>query len=155
MEIKKVWSINCPLCWKSKWRRCPHGWGIDLCGSSSCLEGLRSLLNNEGILTLPMFLLSDGSLIQMWSASFAWWCRVLLALSIIVKSLSSASGCFVEMWWFLMALVVWFLWIWNSFFQGPGGFTYVFSCAVVSWAFPVVDYISFLCIWNWIFRMHE
>ena len=26
--------------------------------------------------------------------------------SIIVKSLSSAFGCFVEMWWFLMALVV-------------------------------------------------
>ena len=43
----------------------PHGWGIELCGSSSCLEGLRSLLNTEGILTLPMFVLSDGSLIQM------------------------------------------------------------------------------------------
>ena len=39
------------------------GGGIELCGSSSCLEGLRSLLNTEGILTLPMFLLSDGSLI--------------------------------------------------------------------------------------------
>ena len=88
----------------------PLGWGIELCGSSSCLAGLRSLLNTEGILTLPMFLLSDGSLIQMWSASFAWWCRVLLSLSIIVKSLSSAFGCFVEMQWFLMALVVWFLW---------------------------------------------
>ena len=70
------------------------------------LEGLRSLLNTEGILTLPMFLLSDGSLIWMWSASFAQWCRVLLSLSIIVKSLSSAFGCFVEMWWFLMALVI-------------------------------------------------
>ena len=33
----------------------PHGWGIELCGSFSCLEGLRSLLNTEGILTLPMF----------------------------------------------------------------------------------------------------
>ena len=33
--------------------------------SSSCLEALRSLLNTEGILTLPKFLLSDGSLIQM------------------------------------------------------------------------------------------
>ena len=43
----------------------PLGWGIELCGSSSCLEGLRSLLNTEGILTVPMFLLSDGSLIQM------------------------------------------------------------------------------------------
>ena len=43
----------------------PLGWGIELCGSSSCLGGLRSLLNTVGILTLPMFLLSDGSLIQM------------------------------------------------------------------------------------------
>ena len=34
-------------------------WGIELCGSSSCLEGLRSLLNTEGILTLPMFLLKQ------------------------------------------------------------------------------------------------
>ena len=41
----------------------PLGWGIELCGSSCCLGGLRSLLNTEGILTLPMFLLSDGSLI--------------------------------------------------------------------------------------------
>ena len=40
----------------------PLGWGNR---SSSCLGGLRSLLNTEGILTLPMFLLSDGSLIQM------------------------------------------------------------------------------------------
>ena len=39
------------------------GGGIELCGSSSCVGGLRSLLNTEGILTLPMFLLSDGSLI--------------------------------------------------------------------------------------------
>ena len=43
----------------------PLGWGIELCGSSSCLGGLRSLLNTEAILTLPMFLLSDESLIQM------------------------------------------------------------------------------------------
>ena len=43
----------------------PLGWGVELCGSSSCLEGLRSLLNTEGILTLLMFLLSDGFLIQM------------------------------------------------------------------------------------------
>ena len=41
----------------------PLGGGIELCGSSSCLGGLRSLLNMEGILTLPMFLLSNGSLI--------------------------------------------------------------------------------------------
>ena len=43
----------------------PWGGGIELCGSSSCLEGLRILLNTEGILTLPMFPLSDGSLMQM------------------------------------------------------------------------------------------
>ena len=88
------------LCWKTKSRRCSPWVGIELCGSSSCLGSLRSLLNTKGILTLPMFLLSDGSLTQMWSASFAWWCRVLLSLSIIVKSSSSAFGCFVEMWWF-------------------------------------------------------
>ena len=41
----------------------PLGGGIELCGSPSCLEGLRCLLNTEGILTLPIFLLSDGSLI--------------------------------------------------------------------------------------------
>ena len=102
MEIKKVWSVNCLLCWKTKWRRFPLGWGIELYGSSSCLWGLRSLLNTEVILTLSMFLLSDGSLIQIWSASFAQWCRVLLSLSIIVKSLSSAFGCLWRcggFWW--------------------------------------------------------
>ena len=41
----------------------PLGGGIELYGGSSCLGGLRSLLNTVGILTLPMFLLSDGSLI--------------------------------------------------------------------------------------------
>ena len=92
MEIKKVWSV---LCWKTKWRRCPLGWGIWLCGSSSCVWGLRSLLTTEEILTLPMLLLSDGSLIQMWSASFAQQCRVLVPLSIIVKSLSLLLG----VWW--------------------------------------------------------
>ena len=43
----------------------PLGGGIELCGGSSCSGGLRSLLNTVGILTLPMFLLSDGSLIRM------------------------------------------------------------------------------------------
>ena len=43
----------------------------------------------------------------------------------------------------------------NSFLQGPIGFTYVFSCAVVGWVFPVVDYVSFLSTWNWIFWIHE
>ena len=41
----------------------PLGVGIELCGSSSCVGCLRGLLNTEGILTLPMFLLSDRSLI--------------------------------------------------------------------------------------------
>ena len=62
---------------------------------------------------------------------------MLLSLSIIVKSLSSAFGCFVEMW-FLMALVVLFLWS-ETFFKGPVGFTYVLCCTVGGWAFPVVD----------------
>ena len=43
----------------------PPWWGIELCGSSSCMGALRSLLNTEGNMTLPMFLLSDGSLIKM------------------------------------------------------------------------------------------
>ena len=43
----------------------PLGGRIELCGSSSYLGGLRHLLNTEGILILPMFLLSDESLIQM------------------------------------------------------------------------------------------
>ena len=43
----------------------PLSGGIELCESSSCVGNLRSLLNTEGILTLPMFLLSDGPLIQM------------------------------------------------------------------------------------------
>ena len=43
----------------------PFGGGLELCGSSSCVGGFRSLLNTEGILTLPMFLLNGGSLIQM------------------------------------------------------------------------------------------
>ena len=41
----------------------PFSGEIELCGSSSCLSGLGSLLNTDRILTLPMFLLSDGSLI--------------------------------------------------------------------------------------------
>ena len=117
---------------------------IELHGSSSCMGGLRSLLNTEGIFTLPIFQLSDGPLIQMWSASFAQGCRVLLSLSMIVKSLRSALGVLWRcggFWWYW-----WF--DWNSFFQGPVGFTYVFYCAVVGWAFPVVDYISFLSIMN-------
>ena len=43
----------------------PMGGRIEPCGGSSCLGGLRSLLNTEEILTLPMFLLNDGSLMQM------------------------------------------------------------------------------------------
>ena len=123
MEIKNVWSVNCLLCWKTKWRRHPLGWGIELCGSSSCPGSLRCLFNTEGILTLPMFLFSDGSLIWMWSTSFAQCCRVMLSLSIIVKSLSYAFGCFWRcggFWWHWCLLSM----VWNSFFQGPVGFTY-------------------------------
>ena len=45
--------------------------------------------------------------------------------------------------------------VWNSFFQGPAGFTFVLSCEVVGWVFEVIDYVSFLSIWNWVFWMHE
>ena len=154
MEIKKVWSVNCLLSWKTKWRRCPLAGGIELCRCYGYVWGLRILLNTGGILTLPMFLFSDGSLIQMWSASFTWWCRVLLSVYYCeifkfyflvfcgdVVVLDGTGG--------LISLV------WNSFFWGPIGFTYVFSCAFVGWAFPVVDYFSFLSIWNWIFWIHE
>ena len=48
----------------------PWGQGIELCGSSSCVGDLKSLLKTEGILTLPMFLLSNASLIQISSTSF-------------------------------------------------------------------------------------
>ena len=139
-----MWSVNCLFFERVIEEGAPLDWGIQLCGSSSCVWGFRSLLNTEGIMTLPMFLLSDISLIQMWSASFAWWFRVMLSQAVIVKSVSSAFGCFLEMWWLLMALVVWFLWSETLFFQGPVGFTYVLRGAVVGWAVPVVDDVSFL-----------
>ena len=41
----------------------PLSGGIEPHGSFSCLVGLGSSLNTERILTLSMFLLSDGSLI--------------------------------------------------------------------------------------------
>ena len=43
--------------------------------------------------------------------------------------------------------------VWNSFFLGPVGFTFVFSCAVVGWAFPVVElmFTPFKLQDNWIF----
>ena len=132
----------------------PLGGGIELCGSSSCVGGLRCLLNTEGILILPMFL---------WVMDLWYKCEVLLLLDdvgccclclLLWNLLSSAFEYFVEMWLFLKALVVWFLWS-ETLFWGPVGFTYVFSCAVVGWAFPVVDYINFMDIWNRIFWMHE
>ena len=72
MEIKKVWSVNCLLCWKTKWRRCPswvRGWS---CVDVLVVWGLWSLLNTEGILTLLVFLLSDGSLIQIYISYVGW-----------------------------------------------------------------------------------
>ena len=133
-------GVKCQLSFvlKDKVKKVPGLGGIELCGISSCVGGLRSLLNTEGILTLPMFLLSDVSLILMWSASFPQQCRVLLSLSIIVKSV---EFCF---WVFCGDVIVsdgnggLFSMVWNSFFQGPVDFTYVFSCAVVGWAFPVL-----------------
>ena len=59
---------------KDQVKKVPPGvGGENYVGSSSCMHGLRSLLNTEGILTLPMFLLSDGSLTRMCSASFFTW----------------------------------------------------------------------------------
>ena len=37
-------------------------------------------------------------------------CSLSLSVFVIVKTFSSAFGCFVKIWWFLMALVVWCLW---------------------------------------------
>ena len=124
-EVWKVWTWGWHLYFRWRSRKCGvlivfymEGWNEEgatlgsekkLCHCFSCVWGLRSLLNTEGILTLQVFLLSDGSLIEMLSASFSLQCRVLLSLSIVVKSVSPAFGCFVEIWWFLMALVVWFL----------------------------------------------
>ena len=96
----------------------------------------------KGFWFFSMFLLSDGSLIQMWSASFAEWCGLLLPLSLIVKfffcfrvicrdMVASHGTCG------LISMV------WNSFFQGPIGFTYLFSCTVVGWAFTLIDYNCF------------
>ena len=150
--VKKVLIVFCVE--RPSKEGVPCGWGIEICGCSSCMWGLRSLLSTEGILILPMFLLSDGSLIWMWSASFAQWCRVLLSLSIIVKSFKFYFWVF----WVMMNVFWWHHWFdfyGLKAFQGPVGFIYVFSCAVVDWEFPVVDYVSFLSIWNWIFWMHE
>ena len=60
-------GVKCKLSFvlKDQVKNVPLGMGIELCGSSSCLGGLRSLLNTEGILTLPRFLLIDGSFLQM------------------------------------------------------------------------------------------
>ena len=94
------------MCWKTKWRRCPPlGGELGLCGCSSCVWGLRSLLNIRRIMTLPMFLLSDGSLIQMWSAFFALWCRVLLSLSVYCEISKYHFGWFVEMWFLMMRYI--------------------------------------------------
>ena len=66
----EVLIINCLFVLKDQVKKVPpFCGGIELCGGSSCLGSLRSLLNTVGILTLPMFLLSDGSLLWMWSAS--------------------------------------------------------------------------------------
>ena len=131
-----------------------HGWGDRTIRRSSCVWGLRILLNTEGILTLPMFLLSDGSLIQMWGASLTQWCRALLSLSIIVKSLSSTLGCFVEIWWFLMAMVVWFLWSETLSFRNL--LVSSMYSAVQLWA-GHFQWWTMSVFWatDWIFWMHD
>ena len=92
MQIKKVWSITCLLCWKTKWRSCPPwvgGWGHVAVLLVCKVWGVCWRLK--------------------WSASLAWWCWVLLFLPIAVKSLSSTFGCFVEIQWFLITHVVGYL----------------------------------------------
>ena len=130
------------------------GRGMELYGCSSCVWGLRSLLITEGILTLPVFLLSDESLVWMWSAFFL----LVRGVAISICYCETFKFCF---WMFCMDVLVFdgtgglISMVWNSFFEGPIGFTYVFSCVVVGWAFPVIDYVSFLSIWNLIFWIHE
>ena len=132
-------SVNCLCAERPSEEGTPLDGGMELCGCSGWVWGLWNSLNTEGILTLPMLLLilSDLSLIQMWNTSFAQWCRVLLSISIIVKSLISFFGCFAEMWWFYDGTNGLISMVWKSFLEGPIGFTYVFSCAVVGWASPV------------------
>ena len=119
---------------------------IEQCGCSSYVWGLRSLLNTRrdsdfanvsfdiNIISEVLLLLDDVG------------CCCLL--SIIVKYLSSAFGCFCTDVAVSDGTGGWISMVWNSFFHGPVGFTYVFSCACVGWAFPVVDCVSFLSIWN-------
>ena len=140
-------SVNCLLCWKTKWRKSPLGWGMELCDFSSCVWGLRSLVNTKG------FWLYHVS-IEWWMFytnvrySFAQWCRVLLFLPVIVKFLSSAFWWFVEMWWFGFYVLKLFLW-------GTYSFHPCIQLCSCGWALPVIDYVSFLSIWNWIFWMHK
>ena len=104
---------------KDQVKKVPPGLGDRTMWSSSCVWGLRSLLNTNGILTFQCF---------CWVMDLWYKCEVLLLLNDVgccclclidrdnntlhhfVKSLDSVFGCFVELWWILMALVVWFLW---------------------------------------------
>ena len=111
-------SACCLLCWKIKWGKCLHGWGMKLCGCSSCVWGLLKLFveycRDSDFASVSV---EWWSLIQMWSASFAQQCRVLL--SVIVTSfkfcfwvcfgdvmVSDDTGGLISM-------------AWNSFFRGP------------------------------------
>ena len=96
---------------------CPHWVGDGTIGCSSCVWGVRILLKYWRDCDSPMFLLSDGSLIWMWSASFAQQGRC-CSVCHVKSFLSSAFGCFVAMWWFLIAQVVWFLWSETLSFRG-------------------------------------
>ena len=78
------------------------GGRIELRGCSGCVWGLRSLLNTEGILTLSMFPLGNGSLVQMWSdwVGFCCLCLLLLNFYILLLGVLWRYGGFRWHWWF-------------------------------------------------------
>ena len=109
---------------------------MELCGCSSCVWWTRSLLNTKGILTLPMLLTSDGSLIQCEVFFFldVVWCCFLCLL--MWNLLSSPFRCSVE-----MALVDWFLWS-KRFLSGTYWFHLYIQLCSCGRACLVIDYVS-------------
>ena len=71
------------------------GRGIELCGSSSCLGSLRSLLNTEGILTCQCF---------CWVMDLWYKCEVLLLLDGV------GCYCLCLLLWNLQVLLLGVLW---------------------------------------------
>ena len=149
-------GVNCKLCVERPCKEgAPFSWGMELCGCSSCVSGFRSLLNTEGILTLPM------SSVEWWISDAnvkCFFCSTVQGVAVSVYHCKIFKFCF---WVFCQDVVVsegtdgLISMVWNSLFQGPIGFTCVLNCAVVDWKFPVIDYVGFLSIWNWIFWKHE